>query len=137
MTDEEYKKQKARTQKYIDKWYRTLGLNWFRVDIVWSRDRDTEHPDTAARANSQWQYKRGDVTFFLPVLAENEDEVVEETVIHEFCHILLSGLWQLVGDHNDVATKHINEYTTELITNALVWAREAGQNDAKKKKKNP
>jgi hypothetical protein len=122
--DKEYREQKARVQKYIDKWFKTLGLGWFLVDMEWSREHDGE---VAARTSSSWQYKDATITWFLPHLVNQSDDTVERTVVHEFCHILLSGLAQNQKDSNESLASQVNEYTTELVASALIWVREAGE----------
>lgn len=129
MTDKEYRAQKARVQKYLDKWFKTVGLGWFRVDMEWCRETDGE---TAARTHSSWQYKTATITWYLPHLAKYEDDTVEETVVHELCHVLLSGLAQNQIDNDNQLSDQINEYTTSLVAAALKWARAAGEDDAKK-----
>lgn len=126
MTDKEYREQKKRVKKYIDKWFKTLGLGWFSVDMEWSRERDGE---TAARTLSSWQYKNATITWFLPLLAQHDDDTVERTVVHEFCHILLSALAQNQSDSNEGLANQINEYTTEVVASAMIWARMAGWED--------
>jgi hypothetical protein len=129
MTDKEYREQKRRVQKYIDKWREPMGIGWFRVTFEWSRLEDGE---TAARTLSSWQYKNATITWFLPHLAKFTDDVVEQTVVHEFAHILLSGLAQNQIHDDESMANQINEYTTEIVANAVMWAREAGQKDKKK-----
>lgn len=124
MSDKEFSKQKKRVQKYIDKWFETMGLGWFKVKFEWSREPDGE---VAGRTWSMWQYKQATITWFLPHLAECDDETIESTVVHEFCHILLSGLAQNQDNLNDELTNQINEYTTEIVARAMMWAREAGE----------
>lgn len=123
MTDKEYREQKKRVQKYIDKWFKTLGLGWFLVDMEWSREHDGE---VAARTFSSWEYKSATITWFLPHLANQSDDTVERCVVHEFCHILLSGLAQNQRDTDEVLADQVNEYTTELVASAFIWARAAG-----------
>lgn len=124
MTDKEYREQKKRVQKYIDKWFKTIGLGWFRVEFSWSRERYADSPNTAGRTTSSWQYKDAGITWYLPALAEIDDDHLENVVVHEFCHVLLSGLAQMM-ENDSTEANQINEYTTELVANALIWAREA------------
>lgn len=126
MTDKEYREQKKRVQKYIDKWFKVMGLGWFRVDMEWSREPDGE---TGARTYSQWQYRSATITWFLPHLAKYDDDVVEHTVIHEFCHVLLSPLAQTQQDDGNGSGNQINEYATETVASAMEWVREAGRKD--------
>ena len=68
MTDKEYREQKARVKKYIDKWFKALGMGWFHIDMTWSRERDEDQPNTAAKTGTYtvsvgrksylvWRYK--------------------------------------------------------------------------------
>lgn len=123
MTDKEYAKQKKRVQKYIDKWHRTMGLGWFHVEFIWDREHKSESPATAALTSSSWQYKEATITWYLPKILEATDERLENIVVHEFCHVLLSGLAQWIDDNPQA--DQLNEYTTELVANAIIWAREA------------
>ena len=126
MTDKEYRTEKTRVEKYIKKWHKTIGLGWFRVNMEWSREHDGE---VAARTNSSWQYKSATITWFLPHLASQSDEMVEVTVVHEFVHILLSGIAQNIVDDGSGLSDQINEYTTVLVTAAIMWSRDAGNAD--------
>jgi hypothetical protein len=126
VTDKEYNTQKKRVQKYIDRWLTTLGLRWFRIDFVWEREHDG---DCAARTLSSWQYKDATVTWYLPKIASISDDLLEQTVVHEFTHVLLSGLAQNAIDRDSDYANQLNEYTTEIVSNALSWAREAGRRD--------
>jgi hypothetical protein len=128
MNDKEYAKQKKRVQKYIDKWFDTMGLKWFRVTMDWVRERDNDNPGTAARTTTHWQYRQAWIQWFVPSLAENDDEFLENIIIHEFTHILLSPLL-LVDSKEDLPLQH--EYATETVARAIQWAREAGEKNAK------
>ena len=128
MNDKEYAKQKKRVQKYIDKWFKAMGLGWFEIDISWSRERDQREPDVLARAHTTWQYRIAEVVFFLPVVAENKDDFLEGAVVHEFVHVLINPL-MVVGSKEDLQPQH--EYATECIARALRWSRKAGEEDAK------
>lgn len=132
MTDKEFEKQKKRVKKIVDKWFTTLGLGWYEVDFEWSREFDGE---TAGRCVSSWQYRSATITFFLPKLAQHDDETVERTVVHEMTHILLSALAQNQAGDDGGLTDQINEYATESVTNALIWTRTAGEKTASKAKK--
>lgn len=132
MTDKEYAKQKARVKKYIDKWFKTLGMGWFEIDFVWSREYDGE---TAGRTVSSWQYRSASITFMLPKIAEQDDETIERVVVHEMAHVLLSALAQNQNEDQGGLGDQINEYTTETVTNALIWSRTAGADDQKRKRK--
>lgn len=125
MTDKEYREQMKRVQKYIDKWFNTLGLGWYEVDLHWSRVDDDEEKDTAAKTTWRWQYRTAAITFYLPTIAELSDDKLENAVVHEFAHILTGSMVQNQPDDNS----QLMEYGTETVARALIWAREAGKKD--------
>jgi hypothetical protein len=129
MTDKEYDKQKARVQKLINRWFETMGLGWFHVDMVWNRERDYKVHTTAAKTTTSWQYRNAIIEWFLPSIADSDDDFLENIVIHEFVHILVAPLL-MVDNEDDLPLQH--EYVTECVARAIGWAREAGVKDAKK-----
>lgn len=126
MTDKEFNMQKKRVQKYIDRWFKTLGLGWFKVDMNWSRERDEREPKTAGYVNTLWQYRSASITWFLPAVADCDDDSLEGVVVHEFTHILVAPL-MAVSKEEDLSLQH--EYATESLARAFIWAREAGRSD--------
>lgn len=133
MTDKEYEEQKKRVKRYIDKWYDTLGLGWWRVEMIWDRAKNEDMPDEAAVTRWQWQYRTASVTWRLPILAELDDEKLEGTVVHEFAHILTGAMVQNAPEENT----QLMEYGTESVARALIWARLAGQKDKQRDKDGP
>lgn len=128
MNDKDYKIQKARVQKLIDKWFKPLGMGWFQVTMTWQRERDEKQPRTAAKTITSWQYRNAEIIWFVPAIPDNDDDFLEGIVVHEFTHILLAPL--LAVDHeDDLPLQH--EYATECVARAIKWAREAGQKDKK------
>jgi hypothetical protein len=125
MTDKEYLEQKKRVQTYFDKWFNTLGLGWHQVDINWSRVTNEEDADTAARTTWQWQYRSASITFFLPTMADLNDDKLEAVVVHEFAHILTGPMVQNTSEEHN----QLMEYGTESVARALIWAGEAGVKD--------
>jgi len=124
MTDKEYRDQKKRVQKYIDKWFNAMGLGWFQVDMDWVRAEKTDSSGTAAEVSTTWQYRNARISWYLPVLAELDDDKLENTVVHEFVHILINPL-TLVDKSEDLSTQH--EYATECIARAFQWVYEAAE----------
>lgn len=129
MNDMDYAKQKARCKKFIDKWFDTMGLGWFKVDMTWNRARDEDVPSTAAKTITHWQYRTANIEWFVPALEDNDDDFLEGIVVHEFTHILIAPL-MLADSTEDLKLQH--EYATECIARAIVWAREAGEKGKKK-----
>ena len=88
MTDKQYEAQKKRVIKYWNKWFKPMGINWWWVDRTWDRARDMDSPATAARTESNWEYRTAEITFYLPALEDLTDEQLEEVIVHEFVHVL-------------------------------------------------
>jgi hypothetical protein len=128
MTDKEYREQKKRVQKYIDKWFKTVGLGWYDVSFHWHRLPWEDDSGTAARTIWSWQYMSADIHWYLPVLKEESDTKVENVVVHEFSHVLTGAVAQTAPDD----ARHIMEYSTEVVARALIWARQAGIDDERR-----
>ena len=131
MTDKEYKEQKARTEKFIKKWFDAMGLGWWQVDISFSRHLDEDLPDALAVTRCLWAYRKAAVDFYLPNVQSVDDEKLESNIVHEFVHILMWPLWDQV-EEKDERARQINEYTTESVKNALLWVEQHA-----KKEKSP
>ena len=118
MTDKEFREQKRRVNKYLDKWQKPAGFGWWYITVEYERDRYTDEPNTAAHCWSQWQYHQATIRFYLPALKSLEDEELERTIIHELCHLLISPL----EDYSTPERRQITEHTTSLVADALYWA---------------
>lgn len=128
MTDTEYKKEKARIKKVIDKFFKPLGFGWWVVDIEWDRERNEDSPSQTARTASNWQYRTARITFVVPVCAEQTDEELENIILHELSHILAAP----IQDFRDDQSREITEYTVTNIAHALAYAYKAGSGEKPK-----
>lgn len=126
MTDKEYREQKKRLKKLIDKWHKTLGMGWFHIDMIYDRARNDSNPETTAITSTSWQYRKATITWYMPSVADNDDDFLEGIVVHEFVHVLVAPM-MLVDKQEDLPLQH--EYATESVARAIRWAREAGRKD--------
>lgn len=112
-----------RIRKIIDKWLKPLGLLWWHIEINYCLDRrDFQKPngyETAARATTRWSYMRAEIDLNLECLAEQTDKHLEETLVHEFMHILINEMRE-----DDPDLKH-EERVCEQLAHAFLWVREA------------
>ena len=126
MTDKEYRDQKARVRKYWDKWFSSIGMGWWQIDLNWERDREPDSWNTIGMTHCNWQYRTGDITFYLPACVDLTDDQLEEAVVHEFVHILAMP----IHDMRDDQARDITEHTVTTIARAIIWARQAGEKKA-------
>jgi len=98
MTDAEYAEQKARVERYTERWLGPLGLadNW-HVQVCWHREKAEQEKGDARpammEAEVRWQYADATIHVYLPSVFEVEDDaVLEKIVVHEYQHILLNEL---------------------------------------------
>lgn len=127
MKDKEYRKQKKRIDRFIEKWKAFLGLRWWSVTINYHDEPyigEATVP-TAARTTTYWEYNRAVIDFYVPEFTTESDERVEEIVIHEFCHILVNEMRQW-HDAND-GVPH-EERVVSNLAQAFLWVRDAAKN---------
>lgn len=126
MTDKEYRKQKKRVQKYLDKWVQPMGLKWFTIDIEWSREK--REGCSAETQFSNWAYRKFRIVFYLPhILDCKNDSEVEDIIVHELCHILTAPMANNMrnSDDEEKYRSDLIEQTTETIAQAFIWVRQA------------
>lgn len=128
MTDKQYTAQKKRVMKFWDKYFDSIGMGWWAVEVNWSREREENSPDTVGLTTASWEYRTGNVTFFLPKCAEINDDQLEEAVVHEMVHIIAEGIHDLRDDQ----AREITEYSVTSLARAIVWAWRAGEKAAEK-----
>lgn len=118
MNDQQFKDQKKRVESLIRKWFKPIGMGWWQVDFHYERERSEQDSTTIGMTTSNWQYRTGDITFFLPTCAEIEDHKLEEAIVHELTHILVAPLQDVSSD----ASRDITEFTVTSIARALIWS---------------
>lgn len=128
MNDRKYRDQKARVKKLVSKWYDAMGMGWFHIDFYYERERSEDNPKTLAITQTDWQYRKASITFFMPNVENNDEDYLETAIVHEFVHILISPLC-VVNKSEDLPLQH--EYATECLARAMRWVRKAGAEDAK------
>lgn len=125
MNDKECRNQIKRVKALLDKWEKPCGFRWFQIEHTFSRDNDQEGQGTGGCTASQWQYRNAWITWFLPVIAELTDEQLEEMVVHELCHTLISP----IENYEDKMAER-TELATTNVERALRFAYEAGKKAA-------
>lgn len=121
MNDAEFEKQKARVQRYIDKWM-PAGFGWWRIDFMWERSSASGFEGCTENANiiEHWQYRAATITFNLGATKDLTDERLEETVIHELSHLLLGS----IRDYSTDAQRQMTEFAVTSVARALLWTHQ-------------
>ena len=126
MTDKEYKQQKARVEKILNKWRRILGLDGHRFHFNYVREYD-DVKSAVASINALWQYKNHSINIFLPKVAEiDSDYELTEALVHEFVHVFINPFQK---EDPTKAEEEILEFATQSITYAILWAYEEGKHE--------
>ena len=126
MTDKEVRAERKRTKDILTKWRGILGLHTDRFHYEFHR---LPHPDNSAvtaEVKASWQYRNHYVDVYLSQTSRLDDSELEECLVHELCHVLLSPLWDSQEDKT-VAEIEKNEYTTTSLAYAILWAYQAGK----------
>lgn len=93
MTDRGAKRQQKRIRCYIDRWKPALFLDAWTLHLEYDRrpaKRDKGGWRTICRTFVQWPYLSALLTWNLSAVAETPDDVLEELVVHELCHVLIA-----------------------------------------------
>lgn len=124
-------KRIAETTKRIED---ELGLSgWLQIKHVYDvgmegdttpgdRDCNPTLHGTCAITTASWQYRMAQIRWFLPTAALVEDDMLEMIAIHEYVHILLHPVSQLVPSRErDLGPRE--EFATESIARVICRAR--------------
>ena len=141
MTDQEYNKQKARLVALRKKWHETLGLKWWKVDYVYVRDDKLEGGESGwsvdARCVVKWEYRDASISFDMDRVSKLSDTDLEKIFVHECCHILVNQMREWAPEEISVERKTIGMKSEESVVTglaqALLWTREAGHEDRRKR----
>jgi hypothetical protein len=124
-------------------WQERMGLAHFEIEHVFLDSLDGEPGDgsdfhTTAVCEVRWQYLEAKIKWYLPSAVRHDPERLEETLVHELCHVLLAPeqslldvkLDQLARDESGSDTEALIdqfferlELSTEMVARALfrVW----------------
>lgn len=131
MDDAKYEAQRARIQVLADRWISAIGLGWWRITNSYDRtgedfaDSTTRsggfRTGTAARCFPEWRYGFATILWNMPEVAEMDDELLENTFVHELMHIYLH---ELRGDEEGDHLDH-EEHAATSLAKAFIWIRDA------------
>jgi hypothetical protein len=121
LTEKEKQSLTSKIEKLLAKWMPILGIttNWRKVDIKILDESGGDGSDGSKKLAECWQnwpYKIATINFYLRSMHEENDDEVENVVVHELCHLLVG---MLVEDKTDVK---LMESTVVSITSAVISA---------------
>lgn len=104
---------KARINRLFDKWRTRLGLNQWRLDVVWEWN-GLQDTDAVASSKASWAYMLGTLTFDLPACTGLDVEQLEEVVIHELLHLVVNEMREDHIDHEERVVSHLTSVMARL-----------------------
>lgn len=139
MDDREYKKQQVRTTKLFQKWKPLLGLETWCINVRYVRDpSEFTHEDDVYASQSvlmdceaHWEYKQAFIRVNTRIASLNDDESIEDAVIHELLHCIVSEM----RDWSKENTKHEERVVSELSGAMIRVYEQAKKEESKRKKK--
>ena len=121
MTKSKNEKQIDRIKKYAFKWKWIVTEYGWKFDMMYCDNfadmpRDVTNERTVAIVTSKFDYLSADIYFNLEIVAELSDDELEEDIIHELTHMLVSPI---------VESNEMEEYTVTTISRVLMRMKSA------------
>lgn len=136
VNDAEYDEQKARVERLFERWVRTIGLGWWRIQYVWHReekrgDTTLAEGDTCVMdCRADWRYLHATINVYLPTIVEEDDERLEYLCVHELMHIFLNEMRASLPTQEEAnAMGEHEERVATTLAHGFLWARKAGRDE--------
>ena len=100
------------------KWQTIMDLGHFTINHVFVESLKEDEPDTLADTKTFWQYRQARIRWFMPALSQFDKPEVENAMVHELTHVLLSP----ISDNMKANKDDFMELSTENVTRALIIA---------------
>lgn len=125
MTGRKFQETRRKIRKLLDKWRPRMSLHGWSIDNGYHDDPIEESSsagyEMAAKTSCQWQYKTATIRWYVPGLAKMSPERLEETVVHELCHVVTDEMQE--PGHATYA-KHAERVVTDLARGFLRTEKE-------------
>ena len=111
-------------QAYLEKWTYSMGLRWWKVDAYYLTGKDAKkefgeldnNHHIVARSFADWRYLEASIYFNMPEMRKLSNEQIENTVIHELCHVLVNEMRE--------GALHHEERVVTCLSRAFKWTHE-------------
>jgi hypothetical protein len=125
MTQRQIEKQQRRIKKYVERWLRILGLDWWKITVEISDDMCVDaayggsvNPDAGTSAD--WRYQHAHLTFKETSLIEISEEDLENIVLHELLHARMDQLWDKTEGVNRTQLFQEENLVSQLTSSFLM-----------------
>lgn len=144
MTDREFEEVKKRVLEYAEKWQSLLDLSRWRLKICHHRDGKMSgsglEAEPVAEVSTEWKYMDILVCVNSPAAGGLDDQDLEETLVHELVHSVMTDYNNAAKDGDD--HEHIAEHNERVTTHlakayiyTMRWAYTLGMQDGAKQAK--
>ena len=108
MTDREYTVEKRRIAKLLQKWLAIFPLTGWEIhtEIVRGSGGYEDNGTVMAHVVTTWARMRAWITIFAEETYALVEERLEETIIHELCHIMVA----------EIAPEEKNDHEERVVT---------------------
>lgn len=101
----QYEVAAEKVQRWAPVWQSRLQLDDYEIEHVFLEsyfgDDGEEDFKISAVTESRPQYLEAKIKWFLPSIVRHDDAKLEQTLVHELCHVLLSPEQKLVDEIRD------------------------------------
>jgi len=132
VSDAEYRALKRSIKRVHDRWLRIMHLESWDMLLIFHRD-DYPIPQEPGGSNvgsmyidADWRYLLATIHINMPALLGLSDERIEQNIVHEFTHCLVSEMHR-----SDPESRDHEERVVTMLTLALNRAYDTGWNDGK------
>lgn len=124
MNDAEYEAQVERVKVIRERWHKLILPHDWTIRYDFLREPNVvdcgTHLDVAiGMCEASWEYMRATITFSMPEVAQVDDDELEETLIHECCHVLVAEM-NAEREPSSSAHNHEERVVTQM---ALAFSR--------------
>lgn len=121
-TTDRYAETKATILELTAWWLDAMHLSHWTIKTRFVEAFDTEDHKVMAITESMWEYEQASIKWHLPQAINYSADELEQDVIHELVHVLLSPEQSVVTDRHHER----KELTTERVAKALYRAWQLG-----------
>jgi hypothetical protein len=114
-----YELVKGAVEGLKDEWQTRMDLGHVAITHTYLPTFNEDDHLTVAQTEAMWEYRSATVKWWLPSAARLDRREIEDTLVHEYTHILLAPIELKIPD------KHLElkEFTVESIARALIRSK--------------